>query len=301
MSDTRARAPFSASIRERWPELTDAEAVAVVRALAAGYEDARDAYPDVELDEVLYGEYAVKRAKAAADVEALCLADLYLAGACAAGVAHAVDSLVRGPLHAVTALLIRSGEPEAEVNDAAQALLAKLTVGASGGGRIVQYDGRGNLRAWLRVAASRELLMLRRGKRRESTPLDGRDAIAVVDPGSDPELAHLQRLYKDEFKAAFEEAFAALPPRERTLLRQQVIDRLTVLELAALHNVHRATVLRWLAATREALFESTGAALERRLSLKPEELRSLYRLVRSQLDVSVQRLLAPSAASPAKP
>jgi RNA polymerase sigma-70 factor (ECF subfamily) len=56
--------------------------------------------------------------------------------------------------------------------------------------------------------------------------------------------------------------------------------------------VHRATVARWLASAREVVLERTMAQLGDDLRLDPAELVSLIRVVRSELDVSLQGLLA---------
>jgi hypothetical protein len=105
----------------------------------------------------------------------------------------------------------------------------------------------------------------------------------------------MKRQYGPAFKAAFAAAFSALAPRQRTLLRQQVLDGLTIDELGALYRVHRATAARWLERAREALLSGTRTALERELKVSATECESIMRLAQSQLHVSIRRLLGEGA------
>jgi RNA polymerase sigma-70 factor (ECF subfamily) len=108
----------------------------------------------------------------------------------------------------------------------------------------------------------------------------------------DPGLAHLKESCRVELKRAFETALGALPRRERLLLRQHHLDRLTIDELAALYQVHRATAARWVARAREELSDAILGELGRRMQVPASEVQSLLRLVRSQLDISLDRLLS---------
>jgi RNA polymerase sigma-70 factor (ECF subfamily) len=58
------------------------------------------------------------------------------------------------------------------------------------------------------------------------------------------------------------------------------------------YRVHRATVARWLAAIRSQVFECVCQKLSLKLRSSPSEVASLVRLVRSDIDVSIRRLLA---------
>ncbi|HWQ29246.1 MAG TPA: transcriptional regulator, partial [Dehalococcoidia bacterium] len=63
-------------------------------------------------------------------------------------------------------------------------------------------------------------------------------------------------------------------------------------EVATVYRVHRATGARWIAQARAALLERLGAELRRRLRADTREVASLVRLLESQLDVTLSRLLA---------
>ena len=108
----------------------------------------------------------------------------------------------------------------------------------------------------------------------------------------DPEMDYIRTRYAAEFRAAIGTAMTELEPRERTLLRLGLVDGLTADQIAGVYGVHRVTVARWLAAAREHLAGRCQRRLEERLHLGPTELRSLLGLVRSQLDLSVRRLLS---------
>jgi RNA polymerase sigma-70 factor (ECF subfamily) len=152
--------------------------------------------------------------------------------------------------------------------------------------RIVDYAGRGDLRGFVRVTAVREALHLfRRG--RPEVQIDAADTLGARAASDDPELAYLKDLYRGEFKIAFREAMGTLSDRQRNLIAQHFLDRLTLEQMAALYRVHRATVVRWLAAAREALLRGTHRAMTSRLKVRPAELDSILRLIDSQLDVSI--------------
>ena len=69
------------------------------------------------------------------------------------------------------------------------------------------------------------------------------------------------------------------------------MDGLSTRQLAGLYNVDRTTVGRWVARAREALWKQTRREIMLQLKVDRAEFDSIIRLVRSQLDVSVARLL----------
>jgi RNA polymerase sigma-70 factor (ECF subfamily) len=105
------------------------------------------------------------------------------------------------------------------------------------------------------------------------------------------ELELMQRRFGADFEAAFRRTFEALAPRDRTLLRYQVIDRLGIDRIATIYGIHRATAARWVAHAREALVEGVRRTLQAQFHIGTEELDSLLRLVQSRLELSLQLLL----------
>ncbi len=69
------------------------------------------------------------------------------------------------------------------------------------------------------------------------------------------------------------------------------LDGLTIDELSALKRVHRSTIARRIARCCELLATNTHARLVERLGLPPSQVDSVMRLVRSQLELSLERWL----------
>jgi RNA polymerase sigma-70 factor (ECF subfamily) len=223
----------------------------------------------------------------------LAVEDLYLAFACALGVAPAVDAFARTILREVDAHVARFDASAAFKDEVRQALATRLLVAAPGEApAIADYAGRAPLSAWVRIAAIRTALNLRRGKAGEVERAAAREIDELVGPGADDiELDVIRRRYRPAFEAAIARALAALPVRDRTLLRLRLVEGVAVERIAAMYGVHRATMTRWLAECRATLSDETRRILAAELGATGAELDSLAGLVRSQLHVSLVRLL----------
>jgi RNA polymerase sigma-70 factor (ECF subfamily) len=159
--------------------------------------------------------------------------------------------------------------------------------------KVAEYNGRGSLAAWLRVAASRAAVTEFRKHRRETAI----DDLAIASRSCNPNITVLGTQLGNEFEAAFRSSFAALAPRERNLLRYQVIDRLGIDRIAALHGIHRATAARWIALARKALIEGVRCQLQDRLGVDRKELDSALRQLVSRIDLSLRWMLTPMPTS----
>jgi RNA polymerase sigma-70 factor (ECF subfamily) len=244
----------------------------------------RAAWPTVRVDEDELERFLVERGDAQAPA-----ADLYLACALARGDDEALDRFEARYLSEVPSYLSRLDGGATLADDVRQLLRERLFVAAPGQRRkIVEYGGRGTLASWLRVVALRIGLELLRARKPERAI----DELESLASSADPELQVIQARYAHEFAQAFTDAVAALEPRARTVLKLYVIDGLNIDRIGALYDVHRTTVARWIADTRAALFDDTRRRLAERLRLDASEFHSLLRVVRSQLDVSIRRLLA---------
>jgi len=219
--------------------------------------------------------------------------DLVLACGCAAGDSVALAAFLSVFDPHVRAVLGRLTASATLREEASHQLAAHLFVAAPGAEpRIAGYTGRGSLLAFVRVTAVRLALgLVRGGALIEHETLDDE----ILDDRADPELVAMKELYRDEFKIAFAEAVAGLPPRERTLLRYCLVDGLSIDRIGALYGIHRATAARQVADAKNRLAAATQRALMDRLNLEPSDLDSVMRLVMSQLDISVKRLLADGA------
>jgi RNA polymerase sigma-70 factor (ECF subfamily) len=212
-------------------------------------------------------------------------ADLYLALACALRQPRALAAFDRILVRCVARGTYGIDRSPAFADVVAQDLRTRLLLGARP--KIADYAGRASLETWLKTAAVRAALNLRRTKRED--PHDSVCAELVGDAA--PDLDVVRARYRIEFEAAVRAALLALSARERDMLCATVRDRLTMEALAARYGVGRATAVRWLAAARETLTRDTRRRLEERLGLTRAELDSVAAALRSRLDVSIVRLL----------
>lgn len=227
----------------------------------------------------------------AAALDALAVEDLYLAFACALAVPAALDAFQRTLLPEVDAHVARFDASPAFKDEVRQVLATRLLVAAPGAvPAIADYAGRAPLSAWLRIAAIRTALNLGRGKAAAAErAADGE--LADLADSADPELEVIRRRYRPAFEAAIARALAALSVRDRTILRLRLGEDVEVERIATMYGVHRTTITRWLAEIRSALSDETRRILAAELGATGPELDSLAGLVRSQLHVSLVRLL----------
>lgn len=195
------------------------------------------------------------------------------------------------------ATLARMRLSESELDEVKQAVRERLlVVGAHGRARVEEYAGRGRLLGLVHVVATREALTLLRRARRETPSGPGDDAaLDLTGPlvgGGDPGLEMVKAKYREAFRGAFAEAVSALSARDRNLLRMHLLRGVKLEQLATMHGVHRATVVRWLKDARDAVLSRTRIALGAALAVPADELESLAALAESRLDASIERLLA---------
>ncbi|MBV1861369.1 MAG: sigma-70 family RNA polymerase sigma factor [Nannocystaceae bacterium] len=231
-------------------------------------------------------------------------ADLYLACACAAGEDHALVAFDTEFGRDIDLAIARSGNVDLSKDEFRQLLRNKLFVPRPGKRpKIADYAGRGDLRSWVRVTALRMIVDIVRSRAGDrEIPVDSDMLSSIPAQTDDPELEYIQRVYKTEFKDALQDGFAALTPRERNLLRHQVLHGLNIDQVGALYHVHRTTAFRWIEKARKSLLRETRKALMNRLRVGSGEFLSIMRVVGGDLDVSVRRLLVSDIeAEPAKP
>jgi RNA polymerase sigma-70 factor (ECF subfamily) len=253
------------------------------------WEAARTAWPDVVVETERFAAFVEERVGAAA-VESLRAADLYLVCACLDGNEAALRAF-SALLDEVGRKLSRLVRDDDVLADAKQLVRLVLLPRGDRPPALAEYSGRGELGGWLRIALGRELVRLGRRADRQQ-PLDTGEAALIADAEDDPETAYLKAHYQREFKDAFATALGELADHERRALRYAVVERLSIDEIAQLDRVHRATAARDVARARAHLAEKTRAVLQSRLQIEPAQLDSILRLVSSQLDVSVRRLLS---------
>jgi RNA polymerase sigma-70 factor (ECF subfamily) len=266
-------------------DVPDRVAAAAARIAAAG----RTAHPSLAVSDAAIVARLDARLRDDPDarLDDLHDADLFLAVALVAGDPAALRIFEDVLVPQIDVALRRLRLPAGAADEVKQALRVELLVDD---GKIADYAGLGELAAWLRVAATRKALkLIRRADREES--LD--DILLDHWPASSPSpaLDHIKARYTAELKRAVGGAFAALEVRQRNLLRQHVLDELTIDDLARLYRVHRATCARWLTDARDELARGTRRRLVDALKVPTTELDSLLRFLDSDIELSISRVL----------
>jgi RNA polymerase sigma-70 factor (ECF subfamily) len=260
----------------------------VTRIATAG----RAAWPGVNLGDDVIARNLSDRVKMDPEtqLENLHDADLYLAMALAEGDPAAMRAFETDLVPQMDIALRRLRLAGGTAEEVKQALRFELLVG-DGRKKIADYAGRGELAAWLRVSATRKALKAVRKLDREET-LDEILLDHWPDATPGPERKHLRSQYTAELKKAIREAFGALEVRQRNLLRQHILDELTIDDLARLYRVHRATCARWLADARADLGKQTRKKLVQALGLgNKDEMESMLRFLDSDIELSISRIL----------
>jgi RNA polymerase sigma-70 factor (ECF subfamily) len=262
--------------------------------LSAQLEAGRAAWPDVKVAAERFGDHLARHLPADGGADALAAlrgADLYLACACAGGDTDAIAAFEARYFNEVDIAAARMRASHELAGEVKQWLRRLLFVRDEGRPpAVADYGGRGDLRGWVRVTAVRELQRLL-GLQRREVSVDDEGFLEALLPAHDPEMSFVRERYRRELAEAVVAATQASPARDRALLRYSAFDGLSIDEIGALYGVHRATAARWLASAREGILARTRAELARRLGVDAPEVDSIIRLVRSRLEVSLERVL----------
>jgi RNA polymerase sigma-70 factor, ECF subfamily len=294
---------FLASLPEPIREYLAAHETAVASFLLAHWSAGVATWPDTEVAPEHFARDLARRLgtpasgeAALAAIEAVRGSDVYLAIACCDGDAAAIgrlDDLVARELRHAATKLQASADQVSEVHaDLRRVLLVEDDARRAA---LREYAGRGDLRGYIRVMATRALIRaINRGRR--EIAIDDAEFFDRVLPERDPELSILRAHYQETVDAALRAALGQLDTRARALLRYQLIDGWSIDQVGKLYGVHRATAARWLADARETLGTAIRAELAARLQIATEEVDSIVRLVQSRVDMSLDRLLVPEVS-----
>jgi RNA polymerase sigma-70 factor (ECF subfamily) len=213
--------------------------------------------------------------------------ELYLTFACRRLDPHALRVLEREYIGSVAPVIVRVNSAPDFVDEVSQAVRSRLL--APPKPKIGRYAAKGSLQAWIRVLTLRVALDQHKAHRkREEVLFD-----ALIEPvSSDPSGTEP---YREAIQEALCAALEALSTRERNVLRLHYVETVTLDQIATLYGTHRATAARWLARARQRIFDCVAADVQARLAVTRSEVNSILADVRSQLDVSVFRLLIGSA------
>jgi RNA polymerase sigma-70 factor (ECF subfamily) len=257
------------------------------RELVARVEAGRAAWPELSLDEGAFVTYLARHADERLPPMDR-TAELWLACACANGSPGAVaafEERYRGAIERAAARV-----DHGVVEEATQIVLGSLLVrDGAAPARIAAYGGRCSLSTWLSTVSARAAMKLRR--RAARTACVSASRLELIAEREHPDLTLLRAKYALELEAALGAALASLRARSRVLLRLHYLERWQIERLAALYEVSRATMVRWLAATREELYASTKERLRDRLDVTSTEFASIAGLLGSDLQVSLGRVL----------
>lgn len=221
-------------------------------------------------------------------------ADLYLAWACAAGNVEALRVFEERYGADVDRALSRVRVNGMDSADLKQELARRLF--GPPAPKIADYSGRGDLRAWVRIVATRSALDFARLKRNGERRVDESALHAIVAGGDSPERAHFRQRYEAEIGEAITEAARSLTPEERNVLREHHVLGLTVDEIAVAHGIHRATAARRVQRARDVLVRRVKQLLGAKLGLAGADLASVMNLVQSQMHITMDRVLASTDA-----
>jgi RNA polymerase sigma-70 factor, ECF subfamily len=237
---------------------------------------------------------------AAQTMENLHASDLYLAHACALGVPAAIEAFAATHLASVGQHV--HGYEDVSADAVRRELEDTLILGKSElGPRIAKYEGRGPLGAFVKRAAQYAAATLRRraAAQREVEWIDELASVICSPPES------TKRVVVSRYSAVIQEAVLAalwtLDRRQRMVVRLHLTEGVALTRIAKMFNVNQSTVSRWLQAAIDHLYAEIRRAVRDAHGVDGSELESIVRDVRSQVDLSLSRILrdtrAPSSSS----
>jgi RNA polymerase sigma-70 factor (ECF subfamily) len=212
-------------------------------------------------------------------------ADLYLCCACVEAQPEALRAFESEGMGVAKAAIARINREADFVQDTLQEVWDKLLLGSEP--RVKQYAGRGPLKAWVRVTATRVALDRNRAR--------GRLALRHVElseqlaaRSTSPEAQLTKARFGPAFVQALRDAVAGLSAQERNVLRMHLSGHCSIDEIGRAYNVHRATSARWLDRARLKVHESVRQDLcVRQDKLTASEFKSLAAMMGSELELSL--------------
>lgn len=254
----------------------------------------RARFPDVQAPDAELAARLSDHLEGSTSLDGLAVEELFLAAACAHNDREALRAFEEryGAEIDAAARSLRADAPFS--SELRQRLFDHIFVGTpSEPPRIATFSGRGPLAAWVRVAAKRAGLTLKRDEKRRalaSTDDDWTAALVLPSAGS-PELDLIKAQYAREFSDALRRACHELGARERRVLRMHFAEGLNVDRIGDAYGVHRATAARWVSRAKEDLMARTREILQVELKVSPSDWDSVVRLIESQITISLSDLL----------
>jgi RNA polymerase sigma-70 factor (ECF subfamily) len=287
---------FKAAATEGARGATD-DGADLCRSLEGLYARGRQVHPQLRVGEEAFARYLARCMQHApgADLDQLAAADLYLACACvgrARGAAAEFEAQYAKVIRRAVSRVVAASDDR---KDAEQRVRQHLLVGAGAAGpALAKYPGRVPLARWIAVVAVRVAISLRRSENAERRLREKAGAEAI---GVSPEHLLMKAEIRRVFEPAVEQALARLTDRDRLILRLLLVGGMTHHAIAKCLGLSHQAISKRLAKARESLMKDIRAAVAGRLELPKSELSSVMRLVASQLDVNVSRVLSASSPS----
>lgn len=297
MSEERKTGPLAELLLEHVPRPLRAELEALdgLEALLRQHVDAaRAAWPTSRLPPGDFVRHLARHLPAGKAGEVLRIihgADLYLACACATGEPAALRAFEQHVLRYIPGRL--GALSPSMMEEVLQVLRERLLVGGEGARpKIEIYSGRGPLLTWVGITAARLAGELVERNGREVLVTEPPEAFArMLATVGNPEHELLREDTRQLLGEVLQTVVAGLPEQERALLRLHHFHGFTMDRLALMYGDSRSGVARKVAQARERLLKRVHAELATRLRQDPVTLESLLGLVRSQLDLGIQRML----------
>ncbi|MCY1073039.1 RNA polymerase subunit sigma-70 [Archangium lansingense] len=296
MSEERKTDTLAALLREHVPlaQRAELEAVEGLEALLSKHvEAARAAWPTLKFPAEAFVRHLARHLPAGKSSEVMHIlhgADLYLACACATGEPSALGAFEQHILRHIPARL--GALSPSMVEEVLQVLRERLLVGSEGTPpKLESYGGRGPLLTWVGIIAARIAGELVKRNGRELLVTEPPEAFARMLASGNPEHELLREDARQHLIEVLQKAVEALSEQERTLLRLHHFHGLTMDRLALMYGDSRSGMARKVASARELLLERVRMELASRLKQDSLATESLLGLVRSQLDISLRRML----------
>jgi RNA polymerase sigma-70 factor len=261
-------------------------------------EEGMRAWPGVHLDPEQVKSYLEASGPHLVTGSSSRAADLYLVCACLQGNAKALcylETMCREQLRFVASSL----RAKVDEDDVVGAMMARMAV-ASGNSppSLTQYVGRSDLRRWIEIGALRQVLDRARRQKTRDRILE---ETLLTESFSEriQTWRGLDESARRIFKEALGKALADLSPRDRNLLRLR-LGGTSVTAIAALHNVQRRTLTRWLERINATVEHAVRRELRLSLRVPHGDLDSLVHSLLSQVDTSIRYQLAAACGEGAK-
>jgi RNA polymerase sigma-70 factor (ECF subfamily) len=248
---------------------------------------ARQAWPDIAVAPEIFVDYLAERITRGVEphlaLQKMHVNDLYLACGCAHGLPQAMSAFDRSHLSQLGAALARIDRSADFADEVRQHLRERIFIGPPP--RILDYTGSGPLGGWLRVAAWRTALNLRRQASIHEHLMDSPPQAA------NPELDAIHQQYRGEVESAIKHALSHLDSEQREILRLHYLEGMNLEKIGRHYSIDRSVASRRVSAARQFLLATTKRELARLLPMTDASLNSLLVGLQSKLNITIQSVL----------